>query len=118
MTYMTPGRSTLREQGKRFHSLPPRMANETLPARIKRTNQTDSVGVPPLFDQNFLTGSNGVPVHSSHQLVPPAQQGEVLTLLWSPVVLEALPLACAASSAAGVSFSTFDLEGMIGLICR
>ena len=94
------------------------MANETLPARIKGINQTDSEGVPPLFDQNFRTSSNGVPLHSSHQLVPPAQQGELLILLWSPVVLEAPRLACAASSTVGASFSTFDLEGVIGLICR
>ena len=74
---MKPDRLTPREQEEWFRSLPPRMANKTPLARLKRTHQTDSEGVSPLFQRIFYTGPNGVPLHSSHQLVPPAQRGEV-----------------------------------------
>ena len=39
-----------------------------------------------------LSFPNGVPLHSSHQLVPPAQRGEGLTLLWSPSCPNGVPL--------------------------
>ena len=89
---MKPDRLSPREQEEWFRSLPPRMANKTPLARLKRTHEIDSEGLPPLFQRIFYTGSNGVPLHSSHQLVPPAQRGEGLTLLWSLSCPNGVPL--------------------------
>ena len=102
---MTPVQSTSRAPGNWFHSLPPRMANEILPARIFRGHTTDRLR---RGDAPFC--SDGVTLHCPHWLVTPAHLRETLrgdapadsTL--KSCRRRSLPPACDASSTVGAPF--------------